>query len=240
MFGTNFPFPWLVYGEKIKTSGVYVRDSTCVPAYAALLLGGDFETDAEVADPDSSTNPHSSTHPHSSTEPDVGIKICGGNYTFSAPRHVLTLIRGLRRELDRLLDAKSRDPGLDLTRSGSAKVVDALRTLLAEEERVAYGGGSQADTWRRGSEFGDGDSRGGGYPYGERARGGGYGGGRGGGSFGRGRGRGGGGGVSDWECPGGCGWVFGHKRRCFRCGVPRDGGGDGFVGGPSAPGHTRF
>jgi len=227
VFGTNFPFPWLVYGEKIKTSGVYVRDSTCVPAYAALLLGGDFETDAEGAEP------HSSTHPHSSTEPDVGIKICGGNYTFSAPRNVLTLIRGLRRELDRLLDAKSRDPGLDLERSGSAKVVDAVRTLLAEEERVAYGGGSQADTWQRGSEFGDGDSRGGGYTYG---------GGRGGGSFGRGRGRGGGNsrGGGDWECPGGCGWVFGHKRRCFRCGVPRDGGGDGFGGGPSAPGHTRF
>ena len=55
VFGTNFPFPWLVYGEKVKTSGVYVRDSTCVPAYAALLLGGDFETDAEGADPDSST-----------------------------------------------------------------------------------------------------------------------------------------------------------------------------------------
>ena len=51
VFGTNFPFPWLVYGEKIKTSGVYVRDSTCVPAYAALLLGGDFETDAEGATP---------------------------------------------------------------------------------------------------------------------------------------------------------------------------------------------
>lgn len=227
VFGTNFPFPWLVYGEKVKTSGVYVRDSTCVPAYAALLLGGDFETDAEVADPDSSTK-----NPDSSTEPDVGIKICGGNYTFSAPRNVLTLIRGLRRELDRLLDAKSRDPGLDLERSGSAKVVDALRTLLAEEERVAYGGGSQADTWRRGSEFGDGDSRGGGYTYG---------GGRGGGSFGRGRGGGNSRGVSDWECPGGCGWVFGHKRRCFRCGVPRDGGGDGFVGGHrDGPGHTRF
>ena len=48
-------------------------------------------------------------------------------------------------------------------------------------------------------------------------------------------------GVSDWECPGGCGWVFGHKRRCFRCGVPRDGGGDGFGGGHrDGPGHTRF
>jgi hypothetical protein len=171
----------------------------------------------------------------------VGIKICGGNYTFSAPRNVLYLIRGLRRELDRLLDAKSRDPGLDLERSGSAKVVDALRTLLAEEERVAYGGGSHDSYSRRGSEFGEGGSRGGGYA--RERRGGAYGAGRGGGSFGRGRGRGGGGnsrGASDWECPGGCGWVFGHKRRCFRCGTPRDGGGDGFVGGPSAPGHTRF
>jgi hypothetical protein len=31
--------PWLVYQEKVKTTGVYIRDSTCVPAYAVLLLG---------------------------------------------------------------------------------------------------------------------------------------------------------------------------------------------------------
>ena len=31
-FGQTFPFSWLAYREKVKTTGVYIRDSTCVPA----------------------------------------------------------------------------------------------------------------------------------------------------------------------------------------------------------------
>ena len=46
-FGASFPFPWLVYCEKVKTSGVYIRDSTCVPAYAVLLLGGDLDEEPD-------------------------------------------------------------------------------------------------------------------------------------------------------------------------------------------------
>ena len=42
--GASFPFPWVAYGEKVKTGAVYLRDSTCVPACAcccsAKRLGG--------------------------------------------------------------------------------------------------------------------------------------------------------------------------------------------------------
>jgi ATP-dependent RNA helicase DHX36 len=67
-FGTQFPFPWMVYCEKVKTTGVYIRDSTCVPAYAVLLLGGELEEQSGGGNE---------------------IKILGGNYTFNAPPHIL-------------------------------------------------------------------------------------------------------------------------------------------------------
>lgn len=36
----TFPRPWLVYGEKVKTTGIYVRDSSNVSDYALLMFGG--------------------------------------------------------------------------------------------------------------------------------------------------------------------------------------------------------
>lgn len=213
-FGASFPFPWLVYCEKVKTSGVYIRDSTCVPAYAVLLLGGDLDEDSDDGGFSGAAG--------DTAGGDSGvIRVCGGHYTFSAPRDVLALVRKLRREIDSLLDAKARNPGLDFTvgcDSSGATVgsgfVDAMRALVADEERAAYGGD-------RGGDRGGGDDRGG-----DRGGRGGFGGG-------------------DWECSNGCGLVFGGKRSCFRCGAPRegdrgDGGRGGLGGGPPAPRHVRF
>ena len=226
-FGASFPFPWLVYCEKVKTSGVYIRDSTCVPAYAVLLLGGDLD---EEPDDDGRVAESSGDD---ACAGDVGIRVCGGHYTFSAPRDVLALVRKLRREIDSLLDAKARNPGLDAVGGSSTRggfgsgFVDAMRALVADEERAAYGGGGGGDRW-------GGDDRGG-----DRGGRGGRRGGRGG--FGGGFGTSGG----DWQCSNGCGLVFGGKRSCFRCGAPREGdrGGEGrggLGGGPPAPRHVRF
>lgn len=35
-----FRQPWLVYGEKVKTTGIYIRDSTSISDYALLMFGG--------------------------------------------------------------------------------------------------------------------------------------------------------------------------------------------------------
>ena len=221
-FGTQFPFPWLVYVEKVKTSGVYIRDSTCVPAYAVLLLGGELEQCARGGD---------------------DIKILGGNYTFSASSHVLDLVRQLRRGLDQLLRAKVNDPGLDVTAAGE-KIVDAVRALIAEEETAALGsihdahGQDDMHSWEHSirehrNDRDDNTYNGGGYDAG-------YGGGHGRGGGGRGRGfRGsggrGGGRGGDWQCPRGCGLVFGSKPQCFKCGAPKPGGVGGGVGGGGFP-----
>jgi hypothetical protein len=250
-FGTQFPFPWLVYCEKVKTSGVYIRDSTCVPAYAILLLGGALEET-----------------PASGGE----IKILGGNYSFNAPPHVLDLIRQLRLGLDQLLAAKVNQPGLDVTAEGG-RIVDAVCALIAEEEAASHssggggdgsgsGGGNDYSNSNRSSnnysDRGGGDRGGRSDHYGNNNGGGGYRGGRyggdsgfdGGGGFndgrgGIGRGRGGdfhgggsrggvgGGGEreGDWACPQGCGMVFASKNQCFRCGAPQPTGGFSLDGG---------
>ena len=35
-----FPHSWLVYSEKVKTSGIYIRDTTNISDYAVLMFGG--------------------------------------------------------------------------------------------------------------------------------------------------------------------------------------------------------
>ena len=260
-FGIQFPFPWMVYCEKVKTTGVYIRDSTSVPAYAVLLLGGELEE---------------SSGGQGGGNGDGGdeIKILGGNYTFNAPPRILDLIRQLRRGLDQLLSAKIINPGMDVTAEGG-RIVDAVRALIAEEESAAFGGGyNDNNHGGRGGGFndrsgdryynGDNDPRHGGRGEGGGGGGGGFndnyrGGGRGRGFHGgggRGRGGRGGGGYGgggregDWQCPRGCGIVFASKYQCFRCGAPKPeegrggGGGGGYEhygpGGGGGPGDDRF
>ena len=199
-FGQTFPFSWLAYREKVKTTGVYIRDSTCVPAHAVVLLGGALE---EGDDGES-------------------VKMCGGAYVFSASASTVGLVRRLRSRLDAVLAAKARDPELDVAAEGGA-IVDAVRALIAEEAAEAAAEAAEAgaadaaafgereDARDRGGRFDEGGGGGGGGRGGRFHRG------------GRGRAgfRGGGGREGDWACPRGCGMVFASKPVCFRCGTPR-------------------
>ncbi|XP_038701366.1 DExH-box ATP-dependent RNA helicase DExH1 isoform X2 [Tripterygium wilfordii] len=102
-----FPLPYMVYSEKVKTSSIYVRDSTNISDYALLLFGG-------------------SLTPSKTGE---GIEMLGGYLHFSASKSVLELIQQLRRELDKLLKRKIDDPGLDISLEGKG-VVSAVVELL--------------------------------------------------------------------------------------------------------------
>lgn len=66
-----FPLPYMVYSEKVKTTGIYIRDSTNISDYALLLFGGSFM-------------------PSKTGE---GIEMLGGYLHFSAPKSVIQLIQ---------------------------------------------------------------------------------------------------------------------------------------------------
>ncbi|GER38863.1 RNA helicase family protein [Striga asiatica] len=108
-----FPLPFMVYSEMVKTSSVYIRDSTNISDYALLMFGGNLVPSKNVG----------------------GIEMLGGYLHFSASKTVLDLIRKLRGELDKILTKKIEDPGLDVTleeiwssMDGGGREVKGLRT----------------------------------------------------------------------------------------------------------------
>ena len=101
-----FPEGWLVYNEKVMTSGIYLRDASHVPDFALLLFGGNLE--------------------------DTGPGTIGmlNNYiSFTAPDDVVELIYRLRSRLDDLLVMKIEQPSTKVAEAG-AELVDATRELL--------------------------------------------------------------------------------------------------------------
>ncbi|CAA7390557.1 unnamed protein product [Spirodela intermedia] len=110
----TFPLPYMVYSEKVKTASIYLRDSTNISDYALLLFGG-------------------SLRPSRSGE---GIEMLDGYLHFSASKSVLQLIQNLRAELDKLLQRKIEEPGLDIPAEGKS-VVAAANELL-HSQNIQY------------------------------------------------------------------------------------------------------
>ncbi|WOL09953.1 DExH-box ATP-dependent RNA helicase DExH1 isoform X1 [Canna indica] len=105
-----FPLPYMVYSDKVKTSSIYIRDSTNISDYALLLFGGNFT-------------------PSRSGE---GIEMLGGYLHFSAPKSTLQLIQRLRAQLDKLLQRKIEEPGLDIPAEGKDVVAAAVELLHSQ------------------------------------------------------------------------------------------------------------
>ena len=66
-----FPLPYMIYSEKVKTTSIYIRDSTNISDYALLLFGGNLVP----------------------TKTGDGIEMLGGYLHFSASKNVLDLIK---------------------------------------------------------------------------------------------------------------------------------------------------
>ena len=99
---------WLVYYEKVRTSQVFVRDSTMVTPYPLLLFGGELKVQ----------------HAQQTIAVDGWIE-------FSAPPRVAVLFKQLRAELDKLLLAKIETPELDLPLTG--RTIGTIVELLQQE-----------------------------------------------------------------------------------------------------------
>ncbi|KAB1201160.1 ATP-dependent RNA helicase DHX36 [Morella rubra] len=108
-----FPLPYMVYSEKVKTTSIYIRDSTNISEYALLLFGGNLI-------------------PSKTGE---GIEMLGGYLHFSASKSVLELIRKLRGELDRLLNRKIEEPGLSISVEGQGVVAAVVELLHSQNIR---------------------------------------------------------------------------------------------------------
>jgi HrpA-like RNA helicase len=107
-FGVGkFESPWMVYTERVKTSKVYLRESTMVPSYTLLLFGGAITVH----------------HERGTLKVDDWAE-------FEASPRTAVLVRELRRAVDGLLLDKIEDPALDVQSSGA---VNALLQLLATD-----------------------------------------------------------------------------------------------------------
>lgn len=105
-----FPLPYMVYSEKVKTTSIYVRDSTNISDYALLLFGGNLIPNRTGG----------------------GIEMLGGYLHFSASKSVLELIQKLRGELDKLLNRKIEEPSLDISMEGKGVVAAAVELLHSQ------------------------------------------------------------------------------------------------------------
>ena len=109
---THFPEGWLVYNEKVMTSGIYLRDASHVPDYALLMFGGELED----------AGPGAIGMLRTSEEGDAYIR-------FSSSAEEVGLIHGLRRCLDDLLTMKIERPASNVAEGGRT-LVGAVHTLL--------------------------------------------------------------------------------------------------------------
>ncbi|KAH9329485.1 hypothetical protein KI387_001593 [Taxus chinensis] len=119
-FVSSFPLPYLVYSEKVKTTDIFIRDSTNISDYALLMFGG-------------------SLAPSQSGQE---IEMLGGYLHFSASKRIMQLVQNLRAELDRILQRKIDNPGLDISVVGKG-VVAAVVELLHSDN-----GQQSADNYR--------------------------------------------------------------------------------------------
>ncbi len=101
---TKWDSVWLVYLQLVKTSKMYVQDTTQVSPYALLLFGDPPEVQVQ----------------QKTISVDHWIK-------FKAPGRIAVLMRALRAELSRLLEAKIESPEVDVS---EAPVVEAILGLL--------------------------------------------------------------------------------------------------------------
>ncbi|KAJ3118671.1 ATPdependent RNA helicase [Nowakowskiella sp. JEL0407] len=105
----QFPFPFLIYLEKVKTKKIYIRDSTTVSPYALAFFGGELSYNRDTG----------------------RIKIGKGWLQFKAKHKTATIIQSARLAFDELLAAKIENPLLDISDRLLVDVVVQLVTTTS-------------------------------------------------------------------------------------------------------------
>lgn len=101
----TFSCPWLVYHRMVRTSKAYIHDATEASAYAMLLFGGRMDVQASK-----------------------GLLVLDNRIELSANARIGSLMGGLRKKIDLLLDSKVVNPSVEISNTDEMKlVVDLLR-----------------------------------------------------------------------------------------------------------------
>ena len=133
---------FLIYNEVVKTSKVYIRDSTSVPPEVLLLFGGRLVVH------------------HESEIISVGWGVKRWIH-FKAPRRVGTVVKLLRQETEALLLRKITHPDEDLPELGR-RLIEAVSRLLGDtalaSNATAPAPGSPGDKMTNGSKGGKGNA----------------------------------------------------------------------------------
>ncbi|KAI3988526.1 hypothetical protein MKX01_026340 [Papaver californicum] len=115
----TIPYPWLVFGEKVKVNTVFIRDSTGVSDSILILFGG------------SLTHGVSAGH----------LKMLEGCIDFFMDPSLAECFWALREELDKLLQRKLKDPTLDIHKEGKYLMLSVQELVSADqcEGRFVFG-----------------------------------------------------------------------------------------------------
>ncbi|CAI9770429.1 unnamed protein product [Fraxinus pennsylvanica] len=115
----TIPYPWLVFGEKVKVNTVYIRDSTGVSDSILILFGGNLN--------------HGATDGH--------LKMLEGYIDFFMDPSLAECYVKLKEELDTLLQKKLQDPGMDIHKEGKYLMLSVQELVSGDqcEGRFVFG-----------------------------------------------------------------------------------------------------
>ncbi|XP_077991245.1 ATP-dependent DNA/RNA helicase DHX36-like [Glandiceps talaboti] len=125
---------WLVYHQKIKSSGVFLHDSSVMQPYPLLFFGGDISIGTD--------------HEQDVVKVDDWI-------IFQSPPRIAGLVKKLKQELDELLEHKITNPGVTKWNRGcrEGKIMTAIVDLLTMEDKQQYEADYQDDRGQSASGY---------------------------------------------------------------------------------------
>lgn len=107
----TIPYPWLVFGEKVKVNTVFIRDSTGVSDSILILFGGALSRGLLAGH----------------------LKMLDGYIDFFMDPSLAECYSKLKGELDNILQRKLEDPGVDIHKEGKYLML-AVQELVAGDE----------------------------------------------------------------------------------------------------------
>ncbi|XP_007010588.2 PREDICTED: DExH-box ATP-dependent RNA helicase DExH3 [Theobroma cacao] len=115
----TIPYPWLVFGEKVKVNTVFIRDSTGVSDSMLMLFGGALSCGVQAGH----------------------LKMMQGYIDFFMDSSLAECYLKLKEELDRLIQKKLQDPSVDIHKEGKYLML-AIQELVSGdlcEGRFVFG-----------------------------------------------------------------------------------------------------